>query len=200
VQQLQEGLWHWTAPHPEWEPEDAGPEGWPQDVSSYAVDAGECLVVIDPIAPPSLLEELAAGRRAAVVLTCPWHVRDTKEVVERVGASVYTPPREGGGEESAGTKYAPGDDLPGGLVAFAALEPGDLVLWIPERRALVFGDTLVDRCLGAGLEIPVTWTPTDVSKPERAERLRPLLDLPVELVLPTHGPPTDRGALERALA
>jgi hypothetical protein len=30
--------------------------------------------------------------------------------------------------------------------------------------------------------------------------LRPLLELPVELVLPTHGAPTDRTALERALS
>jgi hypothetical protein len=29
--------------------------------------------------------------------------------------------------------------------------------------------------------------------------LRPLLELPVELVLPAHGEPTDRAALERAL-
>ena len=29
------------------------------------------------------------------------------------------------------------------------------------------------------------------------ERLRPLLELPVELVLPVHGAPTDRAALER---
>jgi hypothetical protein len=31
------------------------------------------------------------------------------------------------------------------------------------------------------------------------ERLRSVLEHPVELVLPTHGPPTDRAALERAL-
>jgi hypothetical protein len=30
--------------------------------------------------------------------------------------------------------------------------------------------------------------------------LRPLLDKPVEIVLPTHGPPTDRAPLEHALA
>ena len=30
--------------------------------------------------------------------------------------------------------------------------------------------------------------------------LRPLLDKPVELVLPTHGEPAERGALERALS
>jgi hypothetical protein len=38
-----------------------------------------------------------------------------------------------------------------------------------------------------------------VTHEEIRERLRPLLDLPIELVLPTHGAPTDRPALERAL-
>ena len=33
-----------------------------------------------------------------------------------------------------------------------------------------------------------------------AEGLRPLLALPVEHVLPTHGRPTDRASLERALS
>jgi glyoxylase-like metal-dependent hydrolase (beta-lactamase superfamily II) len=32
------------------------------------------------------------------------------------------------------------------------------------------------------------------------ERLRRLLERPIELVLPTHGPPTDRAALELALS
>jgi hypothetical protein len=32
------------------------------------------------------------------------------------------------------------------------------------------------------------------------ERMQPLLRLPVEVVLPTHGAPTDKAALERALA
>ena len=35
---------------------------------------------------------------------------------------------------------------------------------------------------------------------EIKRRLRPLLDLPIELVLPTHGMPTDRATLERVLA
>ncbi len=33
-----------------------------------------------------------------------------------------------------------------------------------------------------------------------ADGLRPLLELPVEVVLATHGGPTDRAALERALS
>ena len=35
---------------------------------------------------------------------------------------------------------------------------------------------------------------------ELLEGLRPLLELPVELVLPTHGVPADRAALERSLS
>jgi glyoxylase-like metal-dependent hydrolase (beta-lactamase superfamily II) len=53
---------------------------------------------------------------------------------------------------------------------------------------------------GSGLELPADWLPRGVTREQAAEALRPLLELPVELVLPTHGPPTDRAALERALS
>jgi hypothetical protein len=39
-----------------------------------------------------------------------------------------------------------------------------------------------------------------VTRDDVVRRLRPLLDLPVELVLPVHGEPADRAALERVLA
>jgi hypothetical protein len=39
-----------------------------------------------------------------------------------------------------------------------------------------------------------------VKREQVAERLRPLLELPVEHVPATHGGPTDRAALEHALA
>jgi glyoxylase-like metal-dependent hydrolase (beta-lactamase superfamily II) len=80
---------------------------------------------------------------------------------------------------------------------FPGIEPNDLVLWIEPRRALVLGDTLVDR--GDGLEIPLTWL-REVTLAELFATLRPLLDLPVELVLPTHGPPAERAALVRAIS
>ncbi len=40
----------------------------------------------------------------------------------------------------------------------------------------------------------------DATHPAILKTLRPLLELPVELVLPTHGAPADRAALERALS
>jgi hypothetical protein len=51
-----------------------------------------------------------------------------------------------------------------------------------------------------GLELPREWVKEGVSPDEILEGLRPLLDLPVELVLATHGGPTDRAPLERALS
>jgi hypothetical protein len=74
----------------------------------------------------------------------------------------------------------------------------DLVLWAERIRAVIAGDTLID--LGDGLEIPAGWLPDGVTVEQVASGLRPLLDKPVEFVLPTHGEPPDRAAFERALA
>jgi hypothetical protein len=57
---------------------------------------------------------------------------------------------------------------------------------------------LVD--FGQGLEINERWLRPGVTREEIAAGLRPLLDLPVEHVLATHGGPTDLAALERALS
>jgi glyoxylase-like metal-dependent hydrolase (beta-lactamase superfamily II) len=198
VRELQAGIWHWEARHPEWTESDGGPKGWGPEVSSYALDDGERFLLIDPLAPPSLVDELAAGRRPVVVLTCPWHRRDARSVVERLGAPVYVPPPDAGDPSPVdGQVFAAGDRLPIGVEAFPGMEPNDLVLWIESRRALAVGDTLIDR--GSGLEFPADWANKGVPPEQILQGLRPLLDLPVELVLPTHGPPADRAALERAL-
>jgi hypothetical protein len=65
-------------------------------------------------------------------------------------------------------------------------------------RAVISGDTLAD--FGRGLEINEKWRRPGVTREEIAAGLRPLLELPVEHVLATHGGPTDRAALERALS
>jgi glyoxylase-like metal-dependent hydrolase (beta-lactamase superfamily II) len=218
VHELQSGLWHWQASHPDWTPE----ERWPQQVSSYAIDDGARLLLVDPQTVPDELIELAADREPVVVLTQPWHERDTRQLVERLGAPVYAPPsdtaddlvrkfgitleqagdgspdlawlRAGGGDAHW---YGPGALLPFGIEAFAGREDNDLQLWIEARRALICGDTLVDFGGGFGLN---EWLKGGVTHAEIRERLRPLLDLPIELVLPTHGAPTDRAALERSLS
>ena len=208
VQELQTGLWHWTAPHPDWTAGD--PENWGEEVSSYAIDDGERLLLIDPLAVPKEIGELTADRETAIVLTCPWHERDARSLVERLEVPVYVPPPEEYNDDVAwlrgdlerlekeGYVFKAGDRLPVGVEAFPGKKICDLVLWVESRRALVVGDTLIDR--GNGLELPREWVKEGVSPDEILEGLRPLLDMPVELVLATHCGPTDRASLERALA
>jgi glyoxylase-like metal-dependent hydrolase (beta-lactamase superfamily II) len=219
VRELQTGLWHWEARHPDWTPSEA----WCPEVSSYAIDDGARLLLFDPLAVPSELLELAADREPVVVLTAPWHERDTRRLVDRLGAPVFSPApdtqedlmrkfgataeqaaggspdlawllAEGGGEAHL---YSAGDQLPMGVEAFPGREHNDLVLWIGSAGAVISGDTLVD--FGQGLQI-ADWLREAVTHDEVAGGLRPLLALPVEFVLPAHGAPTDRAALERALS
>jgi glyoxylase-like metal-dependent hydrolase (beta-lactamase superfamily II) len=92
--------------------------------------------------------------------------------------------------------FRAGEELPVGVVGYEGMEPNDLLLWVESHRVLVAGDTLIIR--GEGLELPADWI--GASLEEVRERVRPILELPVELVLATHGGSTDRAALERALA
>lgn len=87
MRELRPGLWHWEGPHPQWK--EGAP--WGPEVASYAIDDGERLLLFEPLAVPSAVEELAASREAAIVLTCPWHERDSRSLVERLGVPVYTP-------------------------------------------------------------------------------------------------------------
>jgi glyoxylase-like metal-dependent hydrolase (beta-lactamase superfamily II) len=218
MRELQPGLWHWRAPHPEWQP--AAP--YPADVSSYAIDDSERLLLFDPLAVPDRLLALAAEREPVIVLTAPWHERDTQGLVERLGAPVYAPPPDtaedlvhkfGITAEQAGEgspdlawlrgsatavwhAYGAGDALPVAIEAFAGREHNDMVLWVRDREAVVCGDTLVD--FGDGFRLNRRLR-AGVTREEVVERLRALLDRPVALVLPAHGAPTDRAALERAL-
>src|SRR5919197_5125320 len=212
MRELKAGLWHWQAPHPHWTPG----ERWPQDVSSYAIDDGERLLLFDPLAVPDALLALAREREPVIVLTAPWHERDAQALVERLDAAVFASPpdsaqdlidkygitaeqagdgspdlqwlRSGGGSVHW---YAAGDRLPIGIEAYAGREHNDLALWIESVRAVVAGDSLAD--FGTGLTLN-EWLRGEVTREQVAERLRPLLALPVEVVLPTHGAPTDRAA------
>ena len=71
------------------------------------------------------------------------------------------------------------------------------MLWVESHGAVVAGDTLVD--FGSGLEINPRWLSEEMTREQVVDGLSPLLDLPVEHMLATHGVPFDRAALERAL-
>ena len=200
MQEVAAGVWHWQAPHPEWDD-----SVWPQLVSSYAIDDGERLLLFDPIATPAEIAARGDGRELVVVLTSPWHERDTRSLVDTHNPPVFvTDPGEGSPDVEWLLSGAIGDPhlystkggLPDGVeAAFPGREPNDVVLWVPSRGTVVAGDTLVD--FGDGLTIHEPWLSTP--REQVVGQLRPLLDLPVEHVLATHGGPHDRAALERAL-
>jgi hypothetical protein len=191
-------------------------------VSSYAIDDGERLLLFDPLAVPDELLALAPEREPVIVLTAPWHERETQALVRRLGAAVFAPPPDtaqdlidkfGITAEQAGNGspdlqwlrngdenvhwYAAGDRLPTGIEAYAGRENNDLVLWKESVGAVIAGDSLAD--FGAGLALK-EWLRGGVTREQVVERLRPLLRLPVNVVCPAHGAPTDRAALEHALS
>jgi hypothetical protein len=190
------GVWFWQARHPNWIPDD----GWGEIVSAYALDFGEQLIVIDPLAPPPELEQLASGRQTTIVLTCQWHRRDSAALAARLGAPIYVPAPnpEDDQEPVDGIRYTAGDSLPAGLEVLIGLDQTDLVLWSRHHAAIAVGDVLVDR--GDGLELPLDWADKRSGPEPIRARLRPLLEQGVEVVLSGHALPADRAAFAQALA
>ena len=184
------GLRRWTAFHDHWE----------EDVGSLAVQTSDGLVLIDPIDPPS---EVAAADH--VLITVYWHGRSTGTLgAKRVWASARSErPLKSRGIEVT-DPFRAGNALPGGIRAFQTARSAEVVYWLPDQRAVVVGDVL----LGAGAKPRPTSEPLRLC-PERwlgkgthddlRRTLRPLLDLPVERVLVSHGEPILSGG-KQALA
>jgi hypothetical protein len=191
---IREGLWRWTAPHPDWTPD----ADWPHEVGCVYYEAPAAICLIDPLVPdePSNSERFwraldadveRLGRPVGVLLTIEWHERSVEEVAARYGGTVWR--RQAGGE------------LPAGVEAVDVAPARETGFWIPEHRALVPGDVLVADA-GELRLCPLSWLPEGTTSADFHSALLPLLDLPVELVLVSHGTPILEGghaALEHAL-
>jgi hypothetical protein len=190
--EIASGLWRWCAAHPEWTPED----DWGQMVGSVLYERGEVAVLIDPLLPRDGRDEFLgwldgriAGRPVSVLTTIRWHGRDGTALAARYGA--------------ASQSQAP-SEAPLGVSPLPLNGAGEVVYWLQDAAALVPGDSLLGDGRG-GLQVcPESWL-DDVSVDRRqlACLLAPLLDLPLERVLVSHGEPVlqrGRGALARAIA
>jgi len=180
VEELAPGLRRWTSWHDHWE----------EDVGSLAVETADGLVLIDPLDPPAEL-----GRPAHVLLTVYWHARATADLKAKVWApSRSLRPLANRGVEAADAATG----LPGGISAFPTARAAEAVYWLPEQRAVAVGDVQ----LGAGAKPRATDDPLRLC-PERwlgksthddlRRSLEPLLELPVEHVLTSHGAPVVGG-------
>lgn len=193
VVELAPGLWRWTTAHPDWTPEQGGPEGWEREVGSVYCEAGGAVLLIDPLVPADELErerfwaalDRDVGRAEAthVVLSCEWHSRSAAELVARYGARRWKP--EDGPES-----------LPAGVEAVPAALEGEVLLWLPSHSALVAGDTLLGDGEGGVRMCPDSWLGDRNPAQVRAELRDRLGERRVELVLPAHGDAVTTGAAE----
>jgi glyoxylase-like metal-dependent hydrolase (beta-lactamase superfamily II) len=194
VTEVAPGLRRWTALHEEWR----------EEVASLALDTDDGLVLIDPIDPPR-----GVARADHVLLTVFWHGRSAGEIE---APHVWASKRAVRRLKNRGVKVTDavenGAALPGGVRAFPTARESELVYWLPEQKAVVVGDVL----LGAGAKPHATEDPLRLcpqrwlgkaSLADLRRSLRPLLDLPVQRVLVSHGQPvlrTGKRALANALA
>jgi hypothetical protein len=198
VRELRPGLWRWTADHPEW----AHAESWGPAVGSVYAELPDAIVLVDPLVPDddeaTFWEALDRdvernGKPVHVLLTVHWHERSVEAVLDRYGATLWRPEETG--------------ELPSGAEA-VVVEGADwkeAMFFLRPHAALVVGDLLIGS--GDGIELPVKWFPVaeqDWARTELKADLRSrVLELPVELVLVSHGEPVlenGREALEQALA
>lgn len=191
------GLLRWTAPHPGWNPSAApgSPEDWGQMVGSVLYELPDVVVVIDPLLPTEeraqflrWLDERIAGRPVSILTTIRWHRRDREELAER-----YRP-----------NSPKAWNVVPPGVEPRPLRGAGEQLFWLPAVAALVAGDRLLG-AEGGGLRLcPQSWLRlVRVDRAGLAELLRPLLELPIERVLVSHGEPVlrdGRAALARAIA
>jgi len=199
VLELAPGLWRWTAPHPDWEPspEPGSPADWPPDVGCVFYEAAGAAVFIDPLLPPdptplwrTLDQRAGQYERAAVLTTIGFHRRSRDAFVERYGATTSRAKRS----------------LPDGVESFPVRRAGETMFWLPVPRALVPGDRILGKPDGGLRLCPESWLrylPSGMTERELARALRPLLELPIEMVLVSHGEPVlsgGREALASALA
>src|SRR5207244_777822 len=87
--------------------------------------------------------EAAQGCRrvARARSSCPWHRRHAPQLLP-----IHVPPPDPPDPDPVrGEVLRRGDSLPFGVRAFEGFEPNDLVLYVESRRAVVVGDTLIDR-------------------------------------------------------
>ncbi|HKC21819.1 MAG TPA: hypothetical protein VKB64_04820 [Gaiellaceae bacterium] len=186
IEEIRPGLKRWAGPHPEFDPAEGDLDVTYTDVASALFHGAEALVFFDPLVPDELwpaldAEVMESGKPVVVLTTIYFHERNRDDVARRYGGRI-------GGDVA-------------GVRAFSAERADENAYWLERPHAVVFGDAVLGDQAG-GLRItPWAASPEGLEKTRQA--LLPMLELPVEVVLPAHGEPVlanAREALARALA
>jgi hypothetical protein len=195
LNELAPGLWRWAARHPEWHP-----GRWGAEVGCYALDAGDVILLVDPLVPErseTLLDGIVGARPVAILITIPYHTRSAEPLRKRYGGTIH-------GHKSVAERLAsrkgfhaiePGEELSGGACAYTIGKPRryEMPIHLPSHKALATGDALVTTLEG-DLRLWHWRSRVDADRArwyrERfAPTLAPLLELDLERILVTHGEP-----------
>jgi len=187
--ELEPGMRYWYAPHPAWRPD----ENWPEGVLCAYYESPDAVVLIDPLVPRGQEDEFwraldrdveRLDRPVRVLLTTPWHDRDTTLVVDRYGADVWVHPEALWKDDPVLTTT---DQVPAGVEALLpdGNEEGQALFFIRAHRTLVTGDTFS----GTGGVFHVYVSPDEPNPEAYLAWLPRLLELPIERVLIAHGEP-----------
>jgi hypothetical protein len=176
VDRIAEGLWRWTAPHPNaanWP--DWGPPV-PPEVGCVYYEAPDAVVLIDPLLPSGEEDDFLAyldrdvegiGLPVSILLTAKWHERSAPALRERYRADHRIPESV----EAYAIEGAPEEQL---------------AYFIRPHRALVVAEIFVGDG-GGGLALSTSPALRDREALDRS--LRTIAELPVERVLVSHGEP-----------
>jgi len=192
VQRLADGLWRWTAPHPNWEnwPDH---EHWPREVGSVYYEADDATALVDPLVPAGreqlrFFQHLDAdverrGRPVVILLTADWHRRSADELAARYDARV------------GGTLPESVDEIP-----IEGADERQVAYFIRPHAALVVAEIFSVDVHG---RLHVARSPALERPDELDASLDRLMKLPIERLLVSHGEPVlehTRARMAQALA
>jgi hypothetical protein len=180
-----EGLWRWTAEHPNW-------ENWPghereaREVGCVYYEAPDATVLVDPLLPAGEEDDFCRhldadverrGLPVVVLLTAEWHRRSADELAGRYDARI-------GGALPAGIEELPIEGADERQVAY----------FIRPHATLVVCEVFAVDVDG---QLRVCPSPA-LQRPDQLEgSLQRLMALPVERLLVSHGDPVLQNAKAR---
>jgi glyoxylase-like metal-dependent hydrolase (beta-lactamase superfamily II) len=185
VRRVADGLWIWTAPHPNWRNWPGYPDE-PEAVGCVYYEADDAVVLIDPLLPRGEEEEFLEhfdrdverlGLPVVILLSCHWHRRSSAELAERYRARI-------GGELPDGIEELPIEGSRERQVAY----------FIRPHRALFVAEVFAGE--GSG-RLSLRPSPALIDRAALDRSLQSLLDLPVERLLVSHGEPILEDARRR---
>jgi hypothetical protein len=219
VDRIGDGLWRWTAPHPDWHDDPTSPYGgWDRDVACVYHEAPDGIVLIDPLVPAGEEAERfwhhldqdveRVGRPPTVVVSVEWHGRSADAVRDR-----YPGARVLGVSRAASCRLddllEDGQLLPGGCRVTVTDAPGAGQMAIVQcacHGLLWLSDLVIGDGAGGLRRPPAAWF-DDPGARYWMEHGLPLLvphlmELPIQHLVPAHGPVVSvdaRATLQRAL-